>query len=300
MKVVVGVDAGGSKTLAVAANGGERVGQAERGPANATSLGVESAVATILDAVSEAARGCQVGAVCVGAAGASRRGVAYPIRQALVKAYPEAQVRIVDDAAIALRAAVPDGPGVVVVAGTGSIGYAEDAQGSVHRAGGLGWLIGDEGSGYAVGLATLREAAKTLDGRGEAHALLALVREHLPAKDREELLSSVYARSGAHLETARVAALAEGVLRLAGEGDRSAGGIVEHAALDLAALGVDAARAAGLAQDAPHVVLAGGLLCAKTPLAQLVQRRIESDIRGAAVARLEREPVEGALALARR
>ena len=300
MNVVVGVDAGGSKTLAVAVNGGERVGQAERGPANATSLGVESAVGTILEAVSEAARDCRVEAVCVGAAGASRRGVAYPIRQALVKAYPEAQVRIVDDAAIALRAAVPDGPGVVVIAGTGSVGYAEDAQGGAHRAGGLGWLIGDEGSGYAVGLAALREAAKTLDGRGQAHALLALVRDHLPAKDREELLSSVYARSGAHLETARIAALAEGVLRLAGEGDSCASDIVEQAALDLSALAVCAARAAGLAQDAPRVVLAGGLLRAETPLAQLVRRRIESDLEGAAAAPLECEPVEGALALARR
>ncbi|TAM56244.1 hypothetical protein EPN52_14085 [bacterium] len=300
VNVVVGVDAGGSKTLAVAAGDGRQVGRAQRGSANATSLGIETAVATILDAVREAAAGCEVDAICVGAAGASRRGVAFPIRQALVKAYPAAQVRIVDDAAIALRAGVADGPAVVVIAGTGSIGYAEDAQGQGHRAGGLGWLIGDEGSGYAVGLAALREAAKALDGRGEAQGLLELVREQLPATDREELLSSVYTRSGAHLETARVAALAEGVLRLAAQGDRFAAAIVEQAAADLGALALYAARAAGLSGSALHVVLAGGMLRGETPFTALVQQRVERALPGASAQVLSREPVEGALVLARR
>jgi len=300
MKVVVGVDAGGSKTLAVATANGAHVARAERGPANATSLGVESAVATIVDAVAEAASSHDVEAVCVGAAGAFRRSVAYPIRQALVKAYPDARVRIVDDAAIALRAAVPEGPGVVVISGTGSIGYAEDADGNVHRSGGLGWLIGDEGSGYAIGLAALREAAKTLDGRAHAHALLALIREHLPASDRDELLGSVYARTGAHLEIARIAALASGVLRLAGDGDRAATKIVQQAAIDLAGFAVAAARSAGIANSNPRVVLAGGLLREGTLLTYLLQTRIENDLLGAVVTRLDREPVEGALALARR
>ncbi|MDE2571439.1 MAG: hypothetical protein KGM44_02820 [bacterium] len=304
MRVVIGVDAGGSKTLAVASTAsaadGGHLARAERGPANATSLGVAAAVDTVLDAVRQVAAGHEVAAICAGAAGASRRGVAFPIRKALLAAFPSAQVRIVDDAAIALRAGVPNGPGVVVIAGTGSIGYAEDAEGGSHRSGGLGWLIGDEGSGYAIGLAALREAARTLDGRGSAHALLALVREQMPASDREELLDTVYTRSGEHLETARVAALAAGVLQLAGAGDRPAAKIVQAAAQDLGGLGVAAARAAGLASSNPRVVLAGGLLREGSLLTYLLQTRIENDLLGAVVTRLEREPVEGALALARR
>ncbi|HVA36874.1 MAG TPA: BadF/BadG/BcrA/BcrD ATPase family protein [Candidatus Dormibacteraeota bacterium] len=301
MKVVIGVDAGGSKTLAVAASGdGAHVGRAERGPANATSVGVEAAVATLREAVAEAAAGWEVEAICVGAAGASRRSVAYPMRKALVDAYPDVRVRIVDDAAIALRAAVPEGAGVVVISGTGSVGYAEDDAGSAHRAGGLGWLIGDEGSGYAVGLAALREAARTLDGRGAAQALLALVREHLSVADRDELLAAVYRRDGSHLEPAQIAALAAGVVHLAGEGDRPATKIVQSAALDLGGLAVSAARAAGIARSNPRVVLAGGLLREGTLLTYLLQTRIENDLLGAVVTRLAHDPVEGALTLARR
>jgi N-acetylglucosamine kinase-like BadF-type ATPase len=145
------------------------------------------------------------------------------------------RVEVISDAQAALLGAIGDGPGVLVLAGTGSIVVAHDGRGRWTRVGGLGPLVGDEGSGFWLG----REWLRSLARRGDLLAVLRLV--HAPDT------------------VARIAALAPGVLARARRGDRPARAIARAGQTQLAACVRDAARA--LALRAPiHLSWAGSVL----------------------------------------
>ena len=95
-------------------------------------------------------------------------------------AFADCRVLAGDDAAIALRAAVPEGPGIVLIAGTGSIAYAENGE-RRSRVGGLGYLAGDEGSAFAIGMAAVRLYGRVLDGRARADETTEVVNRALGA-----------------------------------------------------------------------------------------------------------------------
>ncbi|MBV9270125.1 MAG: hypothetical protein JO165_03465, partial [Candidatus Eremiobacteraeota bacterium] len=134
-RVAVGVDAGGSSTVAALALDGSFVRAIEGPAANASSAGIACASETIADTVLSALDGAQPHALFVGAAGAGRADVASGIQETLQGRFPSTRIEVRDDAYIALRAVVPSGDGVVLIAGTGSIAYAEHA-GESFRAGG--------------------------------------------------------------------------------------------------------------------------------------------------------------------
>ena len=101
-------------------------------------------------------------ALVVGAAGAGDTVIASALESALRAYFPRGTIVVHDDAEIALRAAVPHGDGVVLIAGTGSIAYARVGE-EVHRAGGYGYLLGDDGSGFAIGRAALAQMLRWYD-----------------------------------------------------------------------------------------------------------------------------------------
>ena len=145
------------------------------------------------------------------------------------------RVEVISDAQAALLGAIGEGPGVLVLAGTGSIVVAHDGRGRWTRAGGLGPLVGDEGSGFWLG----REWLRTLGRRGDLRAVLRFV--HAPDA------------------VARIAVLAPRVLGRARRGDRPARAIAREGQAQLAAYVRDAARA--LALQAPvHLSWAGSVL----------------------------------------
>lgn len=194
----------------------------------------------------------------------------------------EIALAVADDTRIALRAVVPAGPGVVVVAGTGSVAYAEAGERCL-RVGGFGWLLGDDGSGFAIGLAALRAYARTLDGRLPPGDLSVCVARAFTASDRATLLARVY--DGGALDVARIAALAPEVAALANAGDRSATKIVQAAAVELADLVRVAVQRCGLAEISPQVVLAGGLLRENGVLSFLLETRLVGDLPGVRILR---------------
>src|SRR5204863_8457287 len=102
----------------------------------------------------------------VGAAGAGRAQEQGELEAALVQAGLAQRVRVMADAEIALSTAFADGTGIIVSAGTGSIAYARDPAGQLHRAGGYGSQLGDEGGGYWPGRRAPDGAARAQDGRG--------------------------------------------------------------------------------------------------------------------------------------
>lgn len=294
-RIAVGVDAGGTSTVAALSRDGVFETDAREGPANASSRGIAAAALTIATAVRELVGDTDPAALFVAAAGASRAIAREGLHAALRAAFPETpSLRVEDDLRVALRAAVPQGPGVVLIAGTGSVAYAEHDERHV-RVGGDGYLLGDEGSGYAIGLAALKMLARTFDNRAREDETTALVARHFDIANRDGLLDAIY---GAPLDVARVAALAPSIVAFAGKGNRTSTKIVQTAAQELGDLVRAAVRDAGLAEHSPTIALAGGLLRENSMLSFLLETRIVNETPGAAIVRARDEPVRAALRFA--
>jgi len=280
--LVVGCDAGGSSVAALAWRDGAVVGRGGAGPANVTSAGLDAAADSVASAVVQAAgQTVPIAALYVGAAGAGRSAAAGALRDALRERLPLVKrLMVEDDTRVALRSAIPYGPGIVVIAGTGSVAYAERDETRV-RVGGTGYLIGDDGSGFAIGRAALRRLTRVYDGRERASQVTLAVERVLGVSSRDALLDAVYgdARGGA-AGVAHIASLAPLVLALAGQGELDALSIVRAAAADLTLLVGDAARV--IAVSAPRVAFAGGLLHERSALAGLLRAGIAAALPGAA------------------
>jgi len=292
--VAVGVDAGGTATRAAVSENGVPAGSAEGPGANPTTLGVDDAADTIVQVIRKALEPRRPDAIVIGAAGAGRPAVAETLETLIGSAFAGCRVTAGDDAAIALRAAIPDGPGIVLIGGTGSIAYAENGARRA-RVGGLGFWVGDEGSAFALGLAAVRLYGRVLDGRAKADDTTALVARALDAPDRNAYLNALY---DAPIVPARIAALAPGIIALAGSGNRVATKLVQQAASDLSDLVRDAARQAGLVEASPAVALAGGLFAANSLLTYLLELRIINELPGASIVRGGDGAAIGALRLA--
>lgn len=170
MAYFLGIDGGGTKTVCAVGDESTLLATATAGPSNIVRVGEDLARQSLLQAVRQscAAAGIaptQVARTCVGGSGAARPQIAAIVRQLLAEILPTS-VDVVGDMEIALEAAFDDGPGVIVIAGTGSIAYGRNAQAATARAGGWGFAIGDEGSAHWIGReavsAVLRESDRTL------------------------------------------------------------------------------------------------------------------------------------------
>jgi N-acetylglucosamine kinase-like BadF-type ATPase len=292
--IAIGVDAGGTATVAAVSRDGQAVFEATGPGANATTAGIAAAGAAIVATMRVALRGELPDSVHAGVAGAARPDVALGLRNAIAQAFPAARVVVTGDAVIALRSAIPAGPGVVLIAGTGSVAYA--VNGDVHvLVGGHGHLLGDEGSAFALGLAAVRLYTRVLDGRANRDETSDLVARALHAPDRGTLHAAIYDQRP---EPAAIAALAPSIIAFAGKGNRASTKLVQDAAKDLGDLLKAALRAAALTEAAPPIALAGGLLRENSLLTFLLETRIAGDFTGAEVLRGAVEPVRGALRLA--
>lgn len=293
--VAVGVDAGGTATTVAVSQGGAFRREIDGPGANATTLGVDDAADVIVSTVRRALGEHEhAGAVVVGAAGAGREGLARTLESLVGSAFRDARVVVGDDARIALRAALPDGPGAVVIAGTGSVAYAENDERRV-RVGGLGHRVGDEGSAFAIGMAAVRHYGRVLDGRARRDETSDLVARALDAHDRDAYLAALYE---APIVPARLAALAPAIVAFGGKGNVVAKRIVQEASQDLGVLVKSAVTQAGLLDASPTVVLAGGLLQENSLLTFLLETRIVGDVPGAHVIRGGDAAARGALRLA--
>src|SRR5258707_9319307 len=160
MRYVIGIDAGGTKTVGLLADETGQVLAEERGSGANLQTHGELEVEKVFDDIMEAlAQGRTISAVGLGIAGVDRPHDEAVIRGILRRLGHRENVRVVNDAAIALVAGAPEGVGIVVLAGTGSIAYGQDAGGKSARSGGYGFLLADEGSGYWLGHQALPPAA---------------------------------------------------------------------------------------------------------------------------------------------
>jgi N-acetylglucosamine kinase-like BadF-type ATPase len=264
--LLLGIDAGASHSVVVVARENLEVIARADGPAAAMKpSGGPASAAVIADTARRAAAraGAQLPAdrAVVGAAGAGRAQEQAELAAALVDAGVAHAVRVLPDGEVALMAVFDRGPGVVVNAGTGSVAFARDPGGDVHRSGGYGWQMGDEGGGYWLGRRALAEAARTEDGGGEGSTLPARLLGALGLQRFDDLV-----RWATTATAGQVASLAPHVLNAARDGEAVAQRAVADGARDLVAL-VQALERHFPADAEIPVAVAGGLLTHGSPLA---------------------------------
>jgi len=295
---VLGIDAGGTKTVCQLADGTGRVlAEARRGGANLQAAG-ELEVEKVLHEVMEEAlgdRGVIPGAICLGIAGVDRPDDARVVRAIMKRIGYKARVLVVNDALVALEAGAPDRPGVVVIAGTGSIAYGRNDRNEAARAGGWGYVLGDEGSGYWIGRAALRAVLHEADRRGPATQLTARLLEHYGVGRPQDLIHQVYA---ATLRPAAIAALAQSVMAAFTDGDQVAIGILRAAADQLESSALSVVRRLDLAGVEFPFVLSGGIFRAVPWLEEELARRLPQASPRSHTLLLEVEPAVGAVRLA--
>lgn len=228
----VGIDGGGSKTLAVIvdARGRER-GRGLAGSGNHAVVGLEQAVSQLRAAVEEAAQvaGCllPLRAAWFGVAGVDSpydHDQLFPHLSALAES-----VLLTNDAEL-LLGALANRVGVALIAGTGTIALGRNAGGDFARASGWGHLLGEEGSGYELGRQALIAAVRAADGRGPRTLLLDRILAHWHLPDASGILAQVYPVA----DTAKIARLSSLVFVAAHAGDAIAQEIVQRAVQELA------------------------------------------------------------------
>lgn len=293
MRHVLGLDAGGTKTVGLLADErGEVLRDARAGAANFAiqgELGVEKVLFEVIDALDPPET---VAAVCVGIAGADRPSQHTVIRAMMTRLGFRRGVQVVNDAVIALRAGAPDGIGLVVVAGTGSIAYGRDPEGRTARSGGFGWLLGDEASAYWLGHAAVRQGIRWVDGRGPQTTLFDRIRAKVGVESARGLADWFYASETPRTHVAELAFLVE---EAADEGDEAAAALLEQAADHLARAAHAVARRLTFPSPYP-LVLSGGTFRACPSLEPRLSARLE--LPGARIERLAIEPARGAVTLA--
>lgn len=295
MSIVIGVDAGGTRTVAAIARGNDAPSTYVVAGANPNVYGIPAAADTIATAIATALNGDAPDAIAIGAAGAGLVETADALQRALQARFPAAHVAVTHDLRIALRAAVPYGDGAVLVAGTGSAAYAEIGDQTL-LAGGGGFAYGDEGSGYAIGAAALRLLRRCFEGRARHDALLDALVAQTGARTTSELNAHVY---GAASPIAAVAAVAATTIESADAGDRSAMKIVQAAALDLYGLACAVCRSLETESGQFPLAFSGGLLARNSILTYLIETRIANELPHVTVLKNAGEPYLGALTMAR-
>jgi N-acetylglucosamine kinase-like BadF-type ATPase len=297
---VIGIDAGGTKTVCQLADDIGTVVAETRGPgANLQAVGELEVEKVLHDVMERALRGSGRGlfpaAICLGIAGVDRDEDAAIVTGIMRRIAYKARVLVVNDALVALEAGVPGAPGVVVIAGTGSIAYGRNERGEAARAGGWGYVLGDEGSGYWIGRTALRAVLREADRRGERTTLTTRLLAHFEVAKPQDLIHAVY--YGA-LRPTEIAALASHVQAAYEEGDRVAAGILEGAARELTSSALSVARRLGLEGDTSTFILAGGIFKGVPWLVGELDRRLTAVAPKATVRLLDVEPAVGAVGLA--
>jgi len=294
---VLGIDIGGSKTVCLLADELGAVRAEVRGPGANLQAAGELQVEKIVHRVMEEALVDRErpAVVCVGIAGVDRDDDSRVVAAIMRRISPGSRVVVVNDALIALVAAAGESPGIVIVAGTGSIAYGRNGRGQAARAGGWGHMIGDEGSGYWIGRQALAAAVREVDGRGPRTTLTEDVLKHFGVTDAAGLVAIVYNRE---VPRANVATLGPIVQRARDRGDAVAMQILESAADELSLAAASVAARLEMRGDAFPFVLAGSMFRVVPSLADDLRRRLAEVAPRAETRPLEAEPAQGAVALA--
>ncbi len=298
----LGVDGGGTNCrAALAATAGNVLGTGQAAAANLVRVGLEAAVAHIQQAVAEACQQAgispkQITGACFGLAGVGNPQHHAAMLAALQAAFPLPHLLLETDARIALAGATDLQPGVVVIAGTGSIACGSNAKGQFARAGGWGPAMGDEGSGFYIGRRALAAVVMAYDERGAATSLSGPVCQHFNVETPPELPPVIYSEPVKVMH--EIAQLSKLVVAHAQMGDAVALGILDDAAHELARAVNAVIKKLGMQAAAFRVAYVGGVFGAGELVLGPLRRAVRACAPKAEVAPPLLPPVQGAVKLA--
>jgi N-acetylglucosamine kinase-like BadF-type ATPase len=311
MAYYLGIDGGGTKTRCVLGGENSVLARAVCGGSNVVRVGEARAREALHASIRQVCAAAKIApheicAVCIGASGAGRREIADKLRAIVAELDPElppVRIQVVGDTLIALEAAFGSGPGVITIAGTGSIALGRDAEGHAARAGGWGFAVSDEGSGQWIGRQAVSAVLRARDQQSETapatdvvagRTLAARILETWRLADFEALV--LYANSTPPPEFPRLFPV---VLRAAEEGDLLARELLTRAGTELAAL--VAMVLTRIAPRPPYVPVAttGSVFRQSAEVRRVFYNQLKGSYPGIELRDEFVDPAMGALALAR-
>lgn len=236
MGYLIGIDGGGTKTkLKIADESGNILCANTGGPANINSIGVDGVRDNLSNLISASVKKLnfslnECSAICIGTAGAGRPSDKKIIENMISNFGISGKIIVTNDAEIALYGGLLRYDGIIIISGTGSICYGKNNRGETCRCGGWGHIIGDEGSGYDIGIKALKTAVRSYDGRDEKTILLDLILNTLKINTIDDLIKFIY-RSGKGKK--EISELAKVVNEAYLTGDKTSKKILNEAAYEL-------------------------------------------------------------------
>jgi glucosamine kinase len=298
--IFLGIDGGGSKTSCLIGDETSILGKGTAAGSNVVRVGEAQARDALATATRQACAAAnippsQINKTCVGLAGAARPEIRELVHQ-IVAELVSGEIEVVGDIVIVLEAAFGGGPGVIVIAGTGSIAHGRNAEGQTARAGGWGFAISDEGSGHWIGREVVAAAIRACDGGGvQSLRALESLMKCWGLDTREQLVPAANATPPPDF-----AALFPSVLALADSRDPIAVEVLARAGAELADLAGTVIRRLFRQPCAVSVAMSGGVFRSSPFVRQVFCENLRSKHPEAAINPTVIEPVLGALELARK
>jgi len=302
MKYIIGIDGGGTKTeCAIADLSGKILHRTFGKSSNFLTIGVDAAVENLFELIEGIlfkieADFSNVKMLLIGTAGAGREEDAgvletkfndYTMREGIkIKS-----VKVVSDARIALEGAFSGNAGCILIAGTGSILFGKDKNGYIHRSGGFGRLIGDEGGGHSIGRKGLAAVAKELDGRGKSTLITQQLNKKHNISSAPDLIINVYKNNF------EIASAAEIVLSAADKNDAVALQILNEEADELL-LHINAVMKK-MKSKKLNIAFTGSLIANKNIYSDILREKIADNFPSVKIKEPDNTPVEGAILLAK-
>jgi N-acetylglucosamine kinase len=297
----LGFDGGGTKTDCVLLDtNGNVIGEGRGGPANPLRSGYDGAFSSLREAAAGAIavggiRPAEISSVCAGLAGAGRRAVVRRMMVFLSEEFPAALTQVTTDYEVALESAVGSAPGVVLIAGTGSVAYGRNAAGETARAGGYGPSLGDEGSAFEIGRRAVSAVAHSRDMDAPVTVMAEMISAALDCPDWDDMMLRIMKNPDDVFPK-----LFPVVADAANVEDSAAKEIMFASAIGLGNLAMIVIRRLGMKGQQFPLVKCGGVFGRCHMLDSLLDSVLASGALRAKLLRLEISPAVGAARMAAR
>ncbi len=299
MAIYLGIDGGGSKTSCLIGDETSVLGTGTGAASNLVRVGEAQARESLASAIRQACtvagvKPSEISSVCVGLAGAARPEISEVVTR-IISELASGKLKVVGDNVIVLEAAFGGGPGVIVIAGTGSIAYGRNTEGQTARAGGWGFAISDEGSGHWIGRTAVAAAIGAWDeDPKQDRRLIEMLMKAWSLQTIEQLVPAANATPPPDF-----AALFPAVLSLADSGERIARDVLTQAGTQLANLAGILLRRLFPDLGAVPVAMSGGVFGNSALVRQVFYNSLRAAHPDVVINPTVIEPVRGALELAR-
>ena len=298
MAFFLGIDGGGTRTSCLIGDEKSVLGSGTAGASNVLRVGEAVARRALVDGIHQTCEAAkinpaEIGRACIGVAGAARQEVVEAVRR-IVADVVSGEIEIVGDMVITLHAAFGSRPGIIVIAGTGSIAYGRNLKGKTARAGGWGFAVSDEGSGHWIGRAAVSEALRAGDQSEDLSPLLQAIMKVWNIENHDALVLAASASPAPDF-----AALFPAVLAAANSGNVLAEGLLRRAGAELATLAKIVLGRLSFDADTVPVAMSGGVFANSELVREVFYNELRVQYPQVVVSKTIAEPVIGALDLAR-